>query len=262
MEEDWRAPDNHPISMARAKVLMAGDLGKEYRKMLMGCCAPIYWFRTDRLPLTIMHSGTLTLVRTPQRLLGVTAAHVMEAFFRDAQDGPMRLQIMDALIEAPRIIDASEKLDLATLALDDRQLSAMGKEIAPLSWWPPQCPQESRGIMLAGYPGQDRQLVGPRAISYGLFTALGIARRVSDQQITWRVDRAFDEPTPGLQSLPPNYELGGISGGPLIAKFETKGGLEYNCLAGIISQAHSGLENVVAKRAEFIGAAGVIRQPP
>jgi hypothetical protein len=54
------------------------------------------------------------------------------------------------------VIDISDELDLATLVIDDKLLARIGKEIEPLSTWPPRVPQEGRGILLAGYPAIDR----------------------------------------------------------------------------------------------------------
>jgi len=54
--------------------------------------------------------------------------------------------------------------------------------------------------------------------------------------------------------------VGCISGGPLIGWFETKHHVTHYCLSGIVSQSHAGLENVVAKRADFVQADGRIRE--
>jgi hypothetical protein len=97
---------------------------------------------------------------------------------------------MDAVVDEPTAIDQSAQLDLATLSLDTALLSRVGKDIVPLAW-PPRAPQEDRGIMLARYPGLERRTTGQYEIEFGLFTALGVARRVTEQQITWVVDRDY-----------------------------------------------------------------------
>ena len=65
----------HPISLDKAKELLAGDLGEVYRRILADCCVPIYWFRLDTRDFDIAHNGTLTIVQTPKKFLGITAAH-------------------------------------------------------------------------------------------------------------------------------------------------------------------------------------------
>ena len=75
----------------------------------------------------------------------------------------------------------------------------IGKEVEPLSTWPPRLPQEGRGILLAGYPAVDRLQPKPMELSWGLFTALCIARNTIRDQITWVAERSSDIKT----DLPP-----------------------------------------------------------
>jgi hypothetical protein len=258
MTTEWKAPAGHPLSIEKAKELMAGDLGEMYRAILRGCCAPIYWHQRTKTSAEILNSGTLTLVQTPKRLMGITAAHVVRAYQKDhtAAASPVHLQVMNAWLNL-EVIAISDHLDLATLVIDEKLLGRIGKEIVPLSTWPPRLPQEGRGIMLAGYPAADRLQPKPMEVNWGLFTALCIARRVIGEQITWVAER--DQ---GIETdLPPNHKLGGISGGPLIGWFESASHLTQYVLSGIISQAHRELENVVARRADFVADDGSIYEP-
>jgi hypothetical protein len=110
------------------------------------------------------------------------------------------------------VIDISDDLDLATLAIDDKLLSRIGKDVEPLSTWPPRVPREGRGVLLAGYHGVDALQPKPTEVNWGLFTVLGIAWRVLPDQITWVAERDPDINT----DLPLEHRLDGISGGPLI----------------------------------------------
>jgi hypothetical protein len=200
----------------------------------------------------------LTLVQTPKRLLGITAAHVIRGFEKDHATAtwPVHLQVMNAFLNL-EVIAISDGLDIATLAMDEKTIGQMGKEIAPLVTWPPREPQEGRGILLAGYPGADRREPRPNTIEWGLFPALCIARRVVDDQITWHAERTNEIVT----DLPPNHPLGGISGGPLIGLFEGPSHFAHHTLSGIISEANEALEYVVARRADFIHEDGSITEP-
>ena len=175
---------------------------------------------------------------------------------RTTKEAPVQFQFMNALWQAPEVLAISDRLDLATLALPKSFLAECGKTIVPLSNWPPRVPQEGRGIMLAGYPGQDRLQAGPFEVGWGIFRAIGIARRVANIQITWRVEREW-----GSGDLPANYQLGGISGGPLIGLFETPNHLTEHVFCGIVSKANPELENVVCIRADYIRDDGSIREP-
>ena len=72
--------DEHPISLDKAKGLLAGDLGDVYRQILADCCVPIYWFKLGPKDFSISHNGTLTIVQTPKVILGITAAHVFRCY--------------------------------------------------------------------------------------------------------------------------------------------------------------------------------------
>jgi len=262
MSNNWFPPEGHPISIEKAKELIAGALGDVYRKILMDCCVPIYWFRLNKDNPTILHNGTITLLKTPKKLLGVTAAHVLRGYENDCKKQKVRLQLMNEVVDdlLERVIAISDRLDIATFDFDERLVKKMGKDVSPLNSWPPQPPQEGKGIMLAGYPGVDRLESRKLEANFGLFTAIGVARVVSDEQITWAIDREFVINNQKIRPLPPNHDLGGISGGPLISWFETSNYISYYKLSGIISQANKTLENVVAKRADCINEDGIISQ--
>lgn len=156
------------------------------------------------------------------------------------------------------VIDASEALDLATLRLPT-SLTELGKDIAPISLGRAHDePTEGRGILLGGYPGSER-IVSPGQIDWGMFVAVGIARRVNYRQITWSPEREHHVGPAAMPILPPHQELGGISGGPLIAIFEKAGSLmSYQSLAGIIIEADADKELVIAQRTDSVRADGTI----
>lgn len=198
------------------------------------------------------------MVRTPDRLLGVTAAHIVNSYFEQSKNLNIKLQIGEEVVPdlQKRIIAISNELDSATIHLE---LSALDNKIIPLSW-PPKIPQEGRGIMLAGYPGQERFEEQRRTCNFGTFTAIGIARTVTNDQITFLVEREFGVPSKDIADLPKNYDLGGISGGPVISWFETKSFIASYHFAGIVSEASSDYEYIIAKRADFIEPDGSIKK--
>lgn len=193
---------------------MTGPLGDVVRDILKGCCVPVFWFQRDRQNPAVLHNASMTLVTTSKSTFGVTAAHVVRTFVKHRRDQRVRLQIFDAVVDdfPDRAIAISDRLDLATIGLGSGVLSQLGKDVVPLRTWPPLPPEPGRGIMLAGYPGKERQNSAPLEVDFGLFTALGIARSVSDEQITWAIDRDHGVDAPSIPTLPRNFDLGGISG--------------------------------------------------
>jgi len=262
MGKNWLPPEGHPISIDKAKELLAGNLGNFYRKILMECCVPIFWFRLNKERPTILHNGTVTLLKTPKKLLGVTAAHVLRGYEKDREEQKVRLQLANEIVDdiLTRVIAISDHFDIATFDFNEELIRNIGKKIGPLSSWPAQPPKEGRGIMLAGFPSFDRLEPGKLEADFGLFTAIGVARVVSDEQIIWAVEREYFLNNQKAITLPPNRDLGGISGGPLISWFETPNYVSYYKLSGIISEANATLENVIAKRAECINDDGTITE--
>lgn len=232
-----------PISLEKAKELLGGNLGDVYRNILKNCCVPIYWFRLGPEKNEIAHNGTLTIVRTPKRILGVTAAHVFQQYQKDLEGGPVRLQLMNVVVDdlCQRVVEISEKFDIATFALYDRLVSRLG--CTPLGNWPPKPPQEGKSIMIAGYPGIDRIESKNFTVNFGLFTVIGIARTVSDRQINWLLEREHQIQNNNIPTLPYEYDLGGISGGPVLSWFESESFISHYCLSGIVVQHPDYAEN-------------------
>jgi hypothetical protein len=263
--EGWKPPEEHPISIERAKELMAGDLADVYRDILRRCCAPIFWLDRQHHDRGILGNGTITFVQTPERLLGITAAHVWRGYEEAAADSDLLVRIGDCVIAdlADRRIDVSDRLDLATFGLDAKVMEMLGEEKRPLEYWPPRAPEEGRGIMLAGFPAVARQ-EADNAVSFGLFTALAIARTVTDLQITWLIEPDAQLEAAQIPPPPPQYGLGGVSGGPLITWLETESHIATYVLGGIIAEHPDyegnefSIERVVARRADLILASGRI----
>jgi len=115
--------------------------------------------------------------------------------------------------------------------------------------------------MLAGYPAVERISEGNR-VSFGLFTALVIARTISDRQITWLIDPEEQLGNSTLAPPPPRYGLGGVSGGPLITWLESENYVSTFALGGIITEHPKyeendfSVERVIAERADLISASG------
>lgn len=59
-----------------------------------------------------------------------------------------------------------------------------------------------------------------------------------------------------IPTMPPNTDLGGISGGPVITVLESPSYFVSYRLSGIVSEASAELEKVFAKRVDFIKSDG------
>jgi hypothetical protein len=254
MAGEWRIPENHPIDTeAKAREITA-LIAEPCRQFIASCCVPVFWWAADQPDRKVLHNGTITLVKTSARVIGLTADHVVTGCLEAFEGGGVCVQIADASAHdlRARVIARSEELDIATLDMDGLMERLGWPDKRPLESWPPIPPQEGRGIMIGGYPGIEREVIGPGEMSFGLFTALVVARTVSDDQISCLFEREYMMDSEVAPTPPPNTELGGISGGPVITVCESASHLVSFRLGGIVSEAHSGLEKVFAKRADLI----------
>src|SRR5450631_1663096 len=155
----------------------AGPLADVYRGIVNACCCPIFWYRRGDGEVTIINNGTVTFLQTPERLLGVTAAHVLQGYLDDARRERLTLQLADAVVDDmhARIIHLPGHVDIATFDVDQLLLARLGKRVVPLAKWTPRVSQEGRGIMLAGFPAIER-LVEQDRVNFGLVTALVLTR--------------------------------------------------------------------------------------
>lgn len=222
----------HPITIDKAKRLVLGPLFSVYEDLALSCCAPLLWFRRGERQPRVLHNGTITIVRTPKKLFGVTAAHVVHQFRRDAAEAEVAVQIGEELVGnlLHMILDCPEeggKPDLATIELPESVVAAC--KLQPLPW-PPRPPAEGYGLLLAGFPGRGRESAGHMQLDWNPFIALATARTVTLEQVTTLVAR--DESV--VRALPLKCDLGGISGGPMIGIFETKSYVAYHQFSGII----------------------------
>lgn len=261
-------PEGHPISVERAKELISGPLGNIYRDILMSCCEPIFWYQRNADKKKILHNGTLTIVKTPKLLFGITAAHVLRAYEKDKKEKQVVLQLFNAAVDnmLDNVINISDKYDLATITIDEKALENYRKKITPLEMWPPKPPQEGRAIMIAGYPGIEREESGELEVTFGLFTVLDACRTVTETQITWLLEPEYQCENADISSPQPQCNLGGVSGGPLISLFESDNFITHHRLSGIVTEhpdydnCNFSTERLVAVRADLISEDGKISQ--
>ena len=88
-------PKGHPITEAKARELI-GVMGAPTRQFIASCCVPIFWWRGADAARTILANGTVTMVRTPKGVLGLTADHVVEECLNAFDAGGVCVQIADA----------------------------------------------------------------------------------------------------------------------------------------------------------------------
>jgi hypothetical protein len=192
----------------------------------------------------------------------VTAGHVYEGFaehlrkyrVRSCQIGNVGFNPEERLIAWGKY----QGLDIATFRVTSEEIAATGKRVvrgADGAW--PQPPQPGEAVFFGGFPGAERDSIGPDEMVFGLHSAMPRLTSLTDHQLCCQFDRSSWIDVRGLGLPPVGYDLGGVSGGPMLKPIFVDGAWSWR-LAGVISEATSteGFERVTAVRAHFILPSG------
>jgi len=220
------------------------------------------WYGHDDSSREVVeYNGSVIIVRSSDRLLGITAWHVIQGY-REARaiSSDLVCKLGGLVIDpSERILGESEHADLATFAIEDSELAAIG--YVPLEEaWPPNVPANKGLVLLGGWPGKERQIVG--GITKGGFSTVWGHAGVSNFQFTVILDHDAKpfSPIPGVPLPPSGFDFGGASGGPVMTVDLADDGKSLTMrLGGIIKQGNPDYDVVVAARADMINADGSIR---
>jgi hypothetical protein len=242
---------------AKARGLASGEYGLALRKHVAAFAVPFFIIRRGRFSRVnpsqnkdLFANGTAFFIDLGYGPFGVTANHVVEEalaettvslglFPKQYQQPAQTLLRFDDLRR--RIIQQSPGHDVATFRISGEEIQQLGVSVLTA---PPVIPEEGRGgVAFVGFPGVQREIVGiggsrtqpEMTFSFAVFPGFGIAASVSSRQITFQFERDALVQTPGLSAPPPDFDLGGMSGGPLLARVETVAGIEHWAPAGIIT---------------------------
>jgi hypothetical protein len=195
-------------------------------------------------------------IDTGAKLLGITARHVYEAYIKALEVDPRTTcQVLNAAFDLKdHLSGKGSTVDIAAFEIDRSQFDAIGRITVP---WPPEVPDVGDAIVVAGFPGAARS-VAPIRVTYGVYAAIAVARSVSDRDVSYNKpiseDLLVDIFGTGLP--PQGYDLGGMSGGPVVRLRD--GGVLSWALCGVIYECHSGFEILKAAHANCIQPDGSI----
>ncbi len=209
-------------------------------------------------------NGTVTLIRLPQRNVAVTCWHVIDAFREYLQLYKRVIaQIGDTVIDPlAQLIDESEALDLAVLALSDKQVTEItaggeiGSRLVDGKVWPPKQAKAGKVVMLSGFPGKYRQALAFNEIEFRPFCAAGIKVHSAERDyFTCQFEREYWVKSFGAKESVEHLEplLGGMSGGPAFVDR----GLSWD-LGGFIYQHSPDFDILRLRPANLINADGTI----
>lgn len=241
------------------KALLRGHFGRELinvAKNYTMCVSFSAPYGEEWLPLK---TGSAFAVKTPNNLFLVTANHIYQEYlefsgkYKNArfQIGSLEFKLRE------RLIASNARSDIATFSLLEDELLIQGK--VPISSWPPIDPVADQGIMFSGFPGKERTRLTANAHSAGMFIATGRVYSVTSEQIKTTFEHDLLVDVMGDGKLPGHgYDVGGMSGGPLLTLIERGSILSWR-LGGIISEGFPEADLVIARSATGITEFGSVR---
>ena len=257
------------IQERQARSLVVGEFGRASVENVARFAVPLFIVKAGRFSAVrpeqnqgLLLNGTAFFVNLGAGAFAVTANHVIEiALGEDVvlcglfpiQYCPPASSLLKLDDLAGRMISRDIARDIATFRLSAEEVKQLGASVLTA---PPVIPvQRIGGVAFAGFPGHQRTVVGLEqlrtgpevTLSFAVFPGFGVAASVSESQVTFQFDFEHLVRTPGFDAPTPDFDLGGMSGGPFLTRVMTPGGIEYWAPAGVITQGrmlpehHSGL---------------------
>jgi hypothetical protein len=252
------------LSPADRIEVLRGSFGRRIHTWAASHVTYIRWATTSLFGTKITN-GSIFFLMIGERLFAITARHVYDGYLLAKRKFP-RLKCYIANEEfdpEQRLRGYCTSIDIVTLDVSFDELKRIGKQalVADVASWPPPHPMAGQTATLAGFPGVSRLWTNWRSISFGLYVGSPGINSVSDRKITCPFEREYWVDTLGNGLPPRGFDLGGISGGPLLMPMEVDGVWNLH-LAGVISEARTSrdYETVVSIPAHFIAADGSINE--
>ena len=177
---------------------------------------PFWWHGPTPQDPQIYNNGSLCLLDTGERIIGVTAWHVYAAYCaRLAERKPFVCQFGGATVLPELLLIAeNEKLDLATFDLAKVIPNLEGFIPHRPHSWPPARPTVNDLVLYGGFPGDCRQSDLARA-TFTLDSVTGLVSEVTTQNVVIEVDYRRLFQADSLDGNVISIDPGGTSGGPV-----------------------------------------------
>ncbi len=247
------------ITEEQARRLASGTYGRASLKHIASFGIPFFIVRRGTISprnldaaRNLLSNGTAFVVSLGQGPFAVTADHVIEVALAATVEKvglfPKRFeQPALPLVEMPdfeeRIIARDAERDIATFRLTSEEVDRLKVSVLTVQ---PMVPTEGTGgVAFIGYPGTQREVTAVRhgpdgpeiTLNWVVFPGFGVAASVSERQVIFQFDRSeLTDPPPGFCHPDPDLDLGGMSGGPMLMKCETRSGIEFWAPGGVITE--------------------------
>lgn len=257
------------IDPPKPRLRIAAD--KQLFDLAAKTCGPIYWHDVTVPAPKPLRGGSCFVLRFPSRLVGITAAHVVSAYERNASDvSTLICQFWRMPFDLRgAVIDIDHDLDIATFSVSEALLADSGLIALDCTGpWPPPEPANGMLLSVAGFPEVGRIANPDRSAVLQIYIGLTVIDHVSDREIFTAYDpeRSYDHGDKGLPPL--GLNLSGCSGG-LALVHGIFGGLHRWFPAGLVAagpndrQPNESLpvDLMRIRRVNLVRADGTIRRP-
>jgi hypothetical protein len=174
----------------------------QIHRFMLRSCRLIFWHdRRVAWPREI-RGGSGFVLRFGQRLIGVTAAHVVETYRAAVSQTPsLVVQLDNAEFDLlGALIDEDEELDLATFAVAQHQLTPEAAIFDCSMQWPPPDPERGKPVSLIGFPEVLRRPVGrDMSATLGAYGAFALVEDCTDREIIIVYDPSKEQPLAGIR---------------------------------------------------------------
>lgn len=249
------------------KQILSDGLGLSLLQSGVAFAIPLWWVFENSDTGTGLRNGSAFLIDLGQGAFVVTAAHVFKEYLGVKKTAvAIGCQLGNLLFDPEaQLIGCRDDLDIATFRVSASEVGQIGKPLVTSGPpnWEPLSPAAGDFAFFAGFPAQTRGITSDGNFATAPYFAMTAITSVTDHQIACRFDREKTIDFSGSGLPPQGYDIGGVSGGPLLMPTLVREGPVEGVVwrfAGVIVEAAMGdmFEQVVAVRAHYIQPDGRI----
>lgn len=259
---------NMRMTSKEAQKHFSGDFGKRLLRTACEYTIPIFWSALKKGKWSVDSNGTAFILDCGKGPFIVTAAHVYESYLERLSEGidvwPQLSDITFRMEE--RVIGylGSETLDIATFKISSEEIGLIKRHVlhGNISSWDAPSAREKDDALFVGFPGLQRTDESEHECGFGFFASLNPISSVSERHFGCAFDRSKWVDAFGNGFPDDGYDLGGISGAPVLIVEESEAGILSWWLEGVVYNASNILgEIMLAHHAKFIAEDGELYSP-
>ncbi len=238
------------------------EIDMKLRAYVKSHCAPIWWEQGRQV---VVNSGSMSVIRTPEKLFGITNCHVLMTYEKHKAEKP---DIFCQLGSAPfdpiaNQMSRSEHWDLATFTIPEQTLQHMNYRVWTPREWPPTPISLDDTLVYGGYPEERRTVppgVNPKALTAEFVSFLGRPNSCTAEDVSFQIDRQNMTWLPNVDNpLAENANLSGMSGGPCFRLIPAEDRIE---LSAFIHEGRWDIGVIFARQGCLITASGELAPLP